>query len=79
MQFENIYAFTYQKTLLHALLLFVTKIIEGHHCILKLPKKLFYLLQQTPFKNDEKCLLFHLLKLFSFSRYLNFCLGVLVM
>ena len=23
------------------------------------PKKLFYLLQQKPFKNDEKCFLFH--------------------
>ena len=79
MQFENIYTFTYQKTLLHALLLFVIKIIESHHGILKLPNKFFYLLQQTPFKNDEKCLLFNLLKLFSFSRYLNFCLGVLVM
>ena len=28
-----------------------------------------------PFKNDEKCFLFHL---FSFSRYLNFCLEFLV-
>ena len=31
-----------------------------------------------PFKNDEKRFLFHV-KLFSFLRYLNFCLDVLVM
>ena len=30
-------------------------------------------------KNDEKCFLFHLKKLFLFSRYWNFCLDILFM
>ena len=34
----NIYTFTYQKTLLHTLLLLVFKIIESLQCILKLQK-----------------------------------------
>ena len=39
-----------------------------------------FLATEIPFKNIEKCFLFHLKKLFlfSFSRYLNFCLDVLV-
>ena len=32
-----------------------------------------------PFKNDKKCFLFPPQKLFSFSRYLSFCLHFLVM
>ena len=33
--FQNIYIFTYQKTLLHTLLLLVLKIVESLQCILK--------------------------------------------
>ena len=33
--FQNIYTFTYKKTLLHALLLLVFKIFQSLHCILK--------------------------------------------
>ena len=33
--FQNIYTFTYQKTLLHTLLLFFLKIAESLHCTLK--------------------------------------------
>ena len=33
--FQNIYTFTYQKTLLHTLLLLVFKIVESLQCILK--------------------------------------------
>ena len=32
--FQNIHTFTYQKTLLHALLLLVFKTVESFHCIL---------------------------------------------
>ena len=42
-----------------------------------LPKKLFYLVQSNPFKNHEKCFLFHCKCFFLFSRYLNFCLEFL--
>ena len=34
--FQNIHIFTYQKTLLHTLLLLVSKIVESLQCILKL-------------------------------------------
>ena len=59
------------------------KIDEEELCdLLKLDsellRKLFYLLQLKPFKNDEKCFLFHLKTLFSFSRYLNICFDFLV-
>ena len=33
--FQNIHTFTYEKTLLHTLLLLVFKIVESLHCILK--------------------------------------------
>ena len=33
--FRNIHTFTYQKTLLHTLLLLVSKIVESFQCILK--------------------------------------------
>ena len=35
MHFQNIHTFTYQKTLLHTLLLLVFKIVESLQCILK--------------------------------------------
>ena len=47
-------------------------------------KNLNYLRSETnfgnrkPFKNDEKCFLFHFKKLLLFSRYLNFCLDFLI-
>ena len=34
-QFQNIHTFAYQKTLLHALSLLVSKIVESLQCILK--------------------------------------------
>ena len=41
--FQNIYTFTYKKTLLHKLLLRVFKIVENLQCILKWSyKKVFY-------------------------------------
>ena len=43
------------------------------------PKKLFYLFQWKPFKNDEKCFLIPLEIFFSFSRYLNFSFDFLAM
>ena len=35
MHFQNIYTFTYQKALLHTLLVLVFKIVESLQCILK--------------------------------------------
>ena len=43
-----------------------------------LTKKLFYLLQLKPFKNDQKCFLFNLKHFFRSQRYLNFYLDFLV-
>ena len=44
-----------------------------------LAKKLFYLFQRKPFKNDEIMLFISSWKFFSFSRYLCFSLDFLVM
>ena len=35
MHFQNIYTFTYQKTLLHTLLLLISKMVESLQCIPK--------------------------------------------
>ena len=45
--FKNIYTFTYQKTLLHTLLLLDFKIIESLQCILKWINFYAYLYQLT--------------------------------
>ena len=39
--FQNIYAFTYQKIFLHTLLLFVYKIVQSLQCILKLASRIW--------------------------------------
>ena len=41
-------------------------------------KKLVYLFQRKPFKNDEKCFFFFHFKSYSLSEYSNFCLEYLV-
>ena len=40
MNFQNMYTFTYQKTLLHTLLLLVFKIVESLQCIKEVYSKL---------------------------------------
>ena len=46
--FQNIHTFTYQKTLLHTLLLFISKIVESLHCILN-PKNSFMICPPNSF------------------------------
>ena len=51
-RFQNIHTFTYQKTLLHTLLLIIFKIVESLQCILNLTCVLIYLLTKYVLEDD---------------------------